>query len=63
MIDNKSAYYPEEKKLSTPKYSDLAWEKENQLQKDISKDSSNQEISDNSRHKRSSTGLVQEIEE
>ncbi|CAK73168.1 unnamed protein product (macronuclear) [Paramecium tetraurelia] len=58
-------YYPEEKKLSTPKYSEMIKEKENQLLKEISKDSSNtsKEISDNSRHKRSSTGLIQETEE
>ncbi|CAK86278.1 unnamed protein product (macronuclear) [Paramecium tetraurelia] len=64
IFENKQ-YFPEEKKLSTPKYSEIIKEKENQLLKDIAKDSSNtsKEISDNSRHKRSSTGLIQETEE
>ncbi|CAD8161871.1 unnamed protein product [Paramecium pentaurelia] len=60
LFENKQ-YYPEEKKLSTPKYSEIIKEKENQFLKEISKDSSN--TSDNSRHKRSSTGLIQENEE
>ncbi|CAD8173339.1 unnamed protein product [Paramecium octaurelia] len=64
IFENKQ-YYPEEKKLSTPKYNEIIKEKENQFLKDIAKDSSNtsKEISDNSRHKRSSTGLIQETEE